>query len=187
VTLAVLTCATLPFYLLGAGVLHARGQIPGGLEMVRVLSGLFTQTLGSWSLWLFGGAAFFILWSSAISGYGGTARLLPDFLVEFGWLERSRLSARRAWIRGWGAVAPLAGCAFYLTVQDPVLLLLIGALAGALLLPIQSGSTLWLQQRHLEESLRGSAPTRLMLWLTFLFQLAMAALVLRFVLPWGQA
>ena len=33
-TLLILTCATLPFDLLGAGVLHARGQSPQGLEMV---------------------------------------------------------------------------------------------------------------------------------------------------------
>jgi len=185
VTLAVLTCATLPFYLLGAGVLHAGGKIPQGLEMVHVLSGMFTQTLGNWSLWLFGGAAFFILWSSVLSGYGGTARLLPDFLVEFGLLHRERLSARKAWIRGWGTAAPLAGCVFYLTARDPLVLLLIGAVAGAVLLPIQSGSTLWLQRNHLEAPLRASTGARLALWLTFLFQAAMVVLVVRYALPWG--
>lgn len=186
-TLAVLTCATVPFYLLGAGVLHAGGQSPQGLDMVRVLSGMFTETLGGWSLWLFGGAAFCILFSSVVSGYGGTARLLPDYLVEFGWLGRDRLQARRAWIRAWGTLAPLAGCGFYLLALDPMALLLIGALAGTLLLPVQSGATIWLHKHRLDARLRPSAKARLALWLTFLFQLAMAALVVRYVLPWGQA
>ena len=184
VTLAVLTCATLPFYLLGAGVLHGGGERPEGLDMVRVLSGMFTETLGGWSLWLFGGAAFFILFSSVVSGYGGTARLLPDYLVEFGWLRRDRISARRAWIRAWGTLAPLAGCGFYLLALDPLVLLLIGALAGAVLLPVQSGATLWLQKHCMDERLRASAKVRFALWITFLFQLAMAVLVVRYAVPW---
>jgi len=110
---------------------------------------------------------------------------LPDFLVEFGLMHRERLSARKAWIRGWGTAAPLAGCVFYLTARDPLVLLLIGAVAGAVLLPIQSGSTLWLQRHHLEAPLRASTGARLALWLTFLFQAAMVVLVVRYVLPWG--
>ena len=146
---------------------------------------MFTETLGNWSLWLFGGAAFFILYSSVISGYGGTARLLPDYLVEVGLLGRSRLTTRRAWIRAWGTLAPLSGCIFYLFALDPLTLLLIGALAGTVLLPVQSGATLWLQKHCLDARLRPSAKARFALWLTFLFQLAMAVLVIRYVPPWG--
>jgi hypothetical protein len=186
-TLLILTCATLPFYLLGAGVLHASGQSPQGLDLIRVLSGMFTQTLGAWSLWLFGGAAFCVLISSAISGFGGTARFLPDFLIEFGLLDRARLRTRRAWIRAYGTLAPLAGCAIYLLALDPLGLLLIGALAGAVLLPIQSGATLWLQKHHMDARLRASRKVRVALWLTFLFQLAMAVLVVLYVFPWGEA
>jgi len=183
ITLLILTCATLPFYLLGAGVLHATGQSPEGLDLVRVLSGMFTQTLGNWSLWLFGGAAFCVLISSAISGFGGTARFLPDFLIEFGLLDRARLKARRTWIRAYGTLAPMAGCAIYLLALDPLGLLLVGALAGTVLLPVQSGSTLWLQNNRMEVRLRASRNVRHALWVTFLFQLAMAVLVIRYALP----
>ena len=184
VTLVILTCATLPFYLLGAGVLHAGGHQPQGLDTVRLLSQMFTQTLGNWSLWLFGGAAFCILFSSVVAGFGSTARLLPDFLVEFGWLARSNLGARRAWIRAFGALAPVASCGGYLLVNNPLTLLSIGALAGAVLLPVQSGSTLWLQHRRLDSGLRPSSLARKALILTFLFQLLLAALVVRYAIPW---
>jgi hypothetical protein len=148
--------------------------------MVRLLSHMFTQTLGNWSVWLFGGAAFCILFSSVVAGFGGTARLLPDFLVEFGWLERSNLGARRAWIRAYGTAAPVASLGIHLLVNNPLVLLSIGALAGALLLPIQSGSTLWLQKRHLEAQLRPSAAASLALLLTCLFQVVLAGLVIRY-------
>lgn len=91
---------------LGVGVLHASGQQPQGLETVEVLSAMFTNTFGGWSLWLVGGAA---------------------------------------------------------------------------LLPVQSGATIWLQRRRMDARVRPSAAAHVLLWLTFLFQLSMAALVAWFI------
>ena len=174
VTLALLTCATLPFYLLGAGVLHATGQQPQGLETVQVLSAMFTQTLGGWSLALFGSAAFCILFSSVVAGFGGISRFAPDYLIEFGYLDRARLQERIRWIRACGGVLPIASMLFYLFLPSPVALLTIGALMGALLLPMQSGATLWLQRRRLDARVRPSAAAQVFLWLTFVFQVLMA-------------
>jgi Mn2+/Fe2+ NRAMP family transporter len=181
ITLAILTCATLPFFLLGAGVLHAAGQQPQGLDTVQVLSAMFTNTLGGWSLWLFGGAAFCILSSSVIAGFGGISRFAPDYLVEFGFLGRSDLATRMRWIRGCGGLLPIVSAIGYLVMPSPVALLTIGALMGATLLPVQSGATIWLQRRRMDARVRPSATARALLWLTFLFQLAMAALVAWFV------
>lgn len=181
ITLAILTCATLPFYLLGAGVLHAAGRQPQGLDTVVVLSAMFTDTLGGWSLWLFGGAAFCILWSSVIAGFGGISRFAPDYLVEFGWLGREDLAGRRRWIRGCGALLPLASAAAYLVLPSPVLLLTIGALMAAAMLPLQGGATIWLQRHHMDARVRHGAPAHALLWLTFLFQLGMAALAAWFI------
>jgi manganese transport protein len=175
-TLLILTAATVPFYLLGAGVLHASGLQPQGLDTVRVLSGAFTETLGAGSLWLFAVAAFCILYSSVIAGFGGISRFLPDCLVEFGWLDRADLANRKRWTRIFGAVLPLASGVVYLAFPDPVALLTIGALMGAALLPVQSGATIWLQRR-LDARLRPGAAARALLWCTFLFQAGMAALL----------
>jgi Mn2+/Fe2+ NRAMP family transporter len=180
ITLAILTCATVPFYLLGAGVLHTSGQNPQGLGTISALSEMFTQTLGSGSLWLFGGTAFCVLFSSAVAGFGGSARMLPDFLIEFGLLDRTHLHARRAWIRGFGTLAPVVGLGAYLLARDPLVLLSIGALAGALLLPVQSGATLWLQARRLDATVRPAPVTRRALWVTFVFQAVLAVLVIRY-------
>lgn len=177
VTLAILTCATLPFYLLGAGVLHATGGHPQGLETLRALSTMFTQTLGGWSLWLFGIAAFCILYSSVVGGFGGISRFAPDYLIEFGYLDRASLRTRIKWIRGCGGVLPIASAILYFVFPSPVALLTVGALMAALLLPVQSGATIWLQRRLMDARVRPSAAARCFLWLTFLFQVSMAVLV----------
>ncbi|MFP6641265.1 MAG: Nramp family divalent metal transporter, partial [Myxococcota bacterium] len=73
-TLLIVICATIPFYILGAGVLHAAGRMPEGLNVVSVLSGMFTDTLGPWAYWLFVIGAFSILFSTAIAGVAGGSR-----------------------------------------------------------------------------------------------------------------
>ena len=73
-TLILLTCATIPFYFLGAGILNDLGQQPDGLETISVLSNIYTETLGDWAFWLFMVGAFVILFSTCISGLGGGSR-----------------------------------------------------------------------------------------------------------------
>jgi manganese transport protein len=179
--LLILTCATLPFYVLGAGVLHAIGARPNGLETISALSNMFTHTLGNWAVWLFGIGAFFILLSTALSAIAAGGRLLPDYIIELGFFDRVHVTLRRSLTRGYVVVVPLIAFAIYLTVQNPVLLVTIGGLIGASLLPIQSGATLWLQARHMDPRMRPGSGVRAALWTTLIFQLAMAWLVVRYV------
>jgi hypothetical protein len=148
-TVAIPTCATVPFCILGAGILHPLGARPEGLDSVRALSGMFTATLGACSLWVFGVGAFFILFSTMLSAVGAGARFIPDYAVG---------------------------------VPQPILLVTIGAVTQALLLPVQSGATLWLQRHHLDPRVRPSRFGRLVLGATFGFQLAMATLLIRFTI-----
>ncbi|MDP7575509.1 MAG: Nramp family divalent metal transporter, partial [Pseudomonadales bacterium] len=180
-TLIILTCATLPFYLLGAGVLNVLGKTPDGLETISMLSGMFTETLGTWALWVFGTGAFFILFSTTLSGIGAGARFIPDYLIELGFFPRANLKTRAAWIRGYISIMPIVGSMLYVGVQNPVLLVTIGGLVGALMLPIQSGGTLWLQRNNMDQRLTPHPFVRGAIWLIFLFQLVMAGLVIRYV------
>ena len=84
ITLIILTLATIPFYILGAGVLNAFGVQPSGTETIVVLSQMFTEILGPWSLWVFAVGAFCILFSSCIAGFAGGGRYIPDYLMELG-------------------------------------------------------------------------------------------------------
>ena len=180
VTLIILTCATLPFYLLGAGVLHRNGLTPEGLETINVLSDMFTRTLGGWSLWVFGLGAFFILFSTALSGIGAGGRFIPEYLIEMGYLNRQNVKRER-WIRGYVLVIPPLAFLLYLFYQSPLALVTFAAVVGAMMLPIQSGITLWLQHRHLDPRVQPGSLARLLLVSVFIFQCTMAVAVIRFV------
>ena len=74
---------------------------------------MYTETLGSWSLWVFALGAFFILYSSTVSAVAAQSRVLPDYFIEFGFLSRDRVD-RRKQITKWWILAPIAG--FFIAV-----------------------------------------------------------------------
>ena len=176
-TLIILTCATLPFYFLGAGVLHTSGLRPEGLQTIEVLSNMFTGTLGEWSLVLFAVGAFFILFSTTLSGVGAGGRVFPDYVIEFGFIPRTKIRRKR-WTIGYVIIIPLLALALYMFYERPIALIMIGAFFAAITLPIQSGATLYLQSKHMDQRIRPRPLTRFALWLTFIFQLLMAAFVI---------
>ncbi|MFT7654395.1 MAG: manganese transport protein [Limisphaerales bacterium] len=181
ITLAILTLATIPFYILGAGVLHAVGAQPSGTETIVVLSSMFTQTLGEWSLWIFAVGAFCILFSSSIAGVAGGGRYIPDYLMELGFLDRDRVDVRYKIIRGYGMLVPFVGLALYAGFQRPVLMVTIAASMAAIMLPVQSGMTLYLQKRRLPVAVQPGRLARGFLQVTFVFHLMMALAVIWFV------
>lgn len=181
ITLGILTLATIPFYILGAGVLHAVGAQPSGTETIVVLSRMFTQTLGEWSLWLFAIGAFCILYSSSVAAVAGGGRYIPDYLMELGFLKRDRLDVRYGIIRWYGIIGPFVGLSLYAGFQRPVLMVTIAASMAAVMLPVQSGMTLYLQKHRLPEAVQPGKLARGFLQFTFVFQAIMAGAVVWFV------
>ncbi len=180
-TLIILTFATVPFFILGAGVLFEMGAKPEGIDTVKVLSGMFTETLGGWSLWVFALGAFFILFSTTISGVGAGGRVFPDYAIEFGFANRQTIR-RATWTRIYVIAIPLFAYTLYmLSAQRPILLIQISATFAAITLPIQSGATLFLQKRHMDPRVRPGKTMHVALWATFIFQLCMTIFVLGFL------
>jgi Mn2+/Fe2+ NRAMP family transporter len=182
ITLVLLTCATIPFYFLGAGILHQLGEVPSGHQTIVILSQMFTETMGPWSLWIFAVGAFCILFSSCIAGVAAGGRYIPDYLIELGFLPRHRIDVRRSIIRYYGMTVPFIALLLYAGFQQPVLMISIAACFGALMLPIQCGITIYLQTKRLPKALLPGKFTQLFLWLTFIFQTGMAGLVVYFVI-----
>jgi manganese transport protein len=180
-TLIILTFATVPFFILGAGVLFESGAKPEGIDTVRVLSGMFTETLGGWSVWVFALGAFFILFSTTISGVGAGGRVFPDYAIEFGFANRQTIR-RQLWTRVYVIAIPVLAYVLYMvSAQRPILLIQISATFAAITLPIQSGATLFLQKRHMDPRVRPGKPMHIALWATFIFQLCMTIFVLGFL------
>jgi manganese transport protein len=179
-TLLILTAASIPFYFLGAGVLHALGEQPEGSAMIRTLSSMYTSTLGPWSLWLFGIGAFCILYSTTVTAIAARARYLPDYLIELGFTQRHRIDLRRAIIRWYCLIVPFIGLGLYAGFQRPVLMVTIAACYAAVMLPIQSAVTIYLQAKRLPVQVQPKWPARYFLRLVFIAQLALAGAVIYF-------
>jgi Mn2+/Fe2+ NRAMP family transporter len=182
ITLVLLTCATIPFYFLGAGVLHTLGETPQGNDTVTALSNMFTETLGGWSLWLFAVGAFSILYSSSVAGVAAGARYIPDYLIELGFLSRKRVSTRIAIIRWYGIIVPFIGFGLYAGFQRPVLMVTIAACYAAMMLPLQSGITIYLQHKRLPADVQPKWLAKYFLRLIFFVQLMLSFAVVYFTI-----
>ncbi len=78
VALVVYTFATVAFFLLGATILHRADKAPEGLEMVRTLSSMYTQTFGPWVFYIFAVGAFVVLYSTFFVGLATFSLLVAD-------------------------------------------------------------------------------------------------------------
>ncbi len=166
VSLIFYTFPTIAFYLLGAGILPAVGVVPQGTDMVRMLSSMFTEILGGWSFYLFMLGAFAVLYSTVFAGSGAMARGTADLLANMGVFDkrdyRSRLRAIRILI-GFFLFVPAL---FFVFVREPVLMVKIGGIAQASMLPIIAISTIYLRYRHVPKAVLPKGWITFALWVT---------------------
>ena len=166
VSLIFYTFPTIAFYLLGAGILPAVGVVPKGTEMVGMLSSMFTEILGGWSFYLFMLGAFAVLYSTVFAGSGAMARGTADLLANMGMFDkrdyRGRLRAIRILI-GFFLFVPAL---LFMFVREPVLMVKIGGIAQASMLPIIAMSTIYLRYRHVPKAVLPKGWITLMLWVT---------------------
>ena len=77
-SMLIYTTTTAAFYLLGAAVLHKRGQIPEDSQIIAVLSGIYTETLGPGAMGLFLAAAVTVLFSTLFVACASSTRMFTD-------------------------------------------------------------------------------------------------------------
>lgn len=177
-TLLLLTCATIPFYMLGAGVLFRLGQKPNGLETLSVLSNMYTTTLGEWAFWLFLIGAFFVLFSTAVSGLGANVRIFADAMAVIGLIERNDFKTRMKILRIWAVVTPILTASAYFYFQNPVWMLTIGQIFKAIKFPLIAGGVIYLRYNHLDPRVAPSWKADSLLWLCFAIMIALASYIL---------
>ena len=174
-TLGVLTCATVPFYMLGAGVLNHTGTVPNGLETISILSGVYTQTLGEWASWLFLLGAFFVLFSTVVSGLGGTTRMVADALGVLGVIDPRNYRTRLRVMRICAVVSPTIMAMCYFFIENPVLMLTISGTIAAMMMPIVAGNTIYLRYTHINSHIKPTWRADSILWICFLIMVALAS------------
>lgn len=165
VSMLIYTAATVAFYLLGAGVLHGMGIVPAATDMIPVLSNLYTQTLGGWTLWLFYLGAVATLYGTIFAATAAHSRLFADMCRLMGLFaaddQEQRLRFRNRFIVVLATVPVL----FFWTLQSPVVMVMLGGIAQSMMLPIVGIGAIFLRHRRLPSDIAPSAATTAALWL----------------------
>lgn len=176
-SMLVYTIATVAFYLLGAGILHAMGQVPKGADMIPVLSNIYTQTLGGWAQYLFYIGAIIILFGTIVAATAGHARMCSDLMRIMGVFSHDDLRARNRWRDIFVVILTVIPvCMFWIFGQAPVQMVTWGGMAQAAMLPIISCATLYLYYKYMRNTLAASSWMVALLWVAAIF-------IVGFVIP----
>ena len=163
-SLVIYTLATVAFYLLGAGVLHRIGVVPAERDTVRVLSQIYTQTLGDWALWLFYAGAVVTLYGTIFASTAAHSRLFADAIRIGGAFMRDDARSRRRWRNRFLIALSVIPAVFYWFLESPVQMVLAGGLAQSALLPLIGLAAMHLRHARLPTDIGPSMGTTIMLW-----------------------
>jgi manganese transport protein len=164
-SLVVYTLATVAFYLLGAGVLHSMGVVPASRDTVRVLSQIYTQTLGGWALWVFYVGVVVTLYGTIFAATAAHARLFADAVRIMGFYPREDAASRRRWRDRFIVVLAVMPALFYWFFESPVRMVVAGGVAQALMLPLIGIAVTYLRHTSVPAEIRPSAAITVLLWL----------------------
>ncbi|HET6962320.1 MAG TPA: Nramp family divalent metal transporter [Terriglobia bacterium] len=164
VSMFIYTIATIAFYLLGAGILHGMGKVPAAKDMISVLSNIYTQTLGAWSLWIFYLGAIATLYGTIFAATAANSRVYADMFRLMGFFDHTDYAARVRYRRGFVLFLTIFPVCLFMLVQSPVKMVVAGGVVQALMLPVIGIGTLYLRHRHLPTEVRPSTWITVTLW-----------------------
>ena len=174
-SMVVFTVATVAFYFLGAAVLHPQRLDPKGPEMIPTLSLMYLQPLESTPMaWLrpftrigFLLGAWAVLFKTLYVATAANSRMTADFLHRAGVWRPSGQAARERMVRVFCVVYPAGALVLYYAFREPQLLITIGGIAQALLLPFIAGATIYLRRRDSDPRVGPSPLSDLLVWIAF--------------------
>jgi len=134
VAMLIYTTVTAAFYLLGAAILHDRGVIPEGNQLIETVALIYTESLGPGvrNMYLIG--AFFVLFSSLIASLAAWTRMYSDISGQLSWIDFSNVKQRSIVIAWLAWLFPTAWTLTYLYIELPVVMILFGGAVGSVML-----------------------------------------------------
>ncbi|MEM6632907.1 MAG: Nramp family divalent metal transporter [Bacteroidota bacterium] len=165
-SMVVYTLVTAAFYLLGAAVLHSRGEIPEGYDMVRTLSNMYTETLGPWANSLFLIGAVLVLFSTLFTALSAWTRLFTDAFGHMGLINFWNLAERKRSLIILSWIFPLLWGAIFLFLKLPVLMVIIGGVLTSILLVIIVYVAIYFRYKRLPMSLKPSTGYDVIFWVS---------------------
>lgn len=157
VAMIIYTLVTAAFYLLGAAILHNRGAVPQGNQLIETVALIYTESLGAGVRDMYLVGAFFVLYSSLFASLAAWTRMYSDLFGQLAWidfsnvLQRARIIAILAW------VFPTAWALTYLFIELPVVMILFGGAVGSVMLFLIVFAALHMKYTRVSE-VRASGP-----------------------------
>ncbi|MGI9544767.1 MAG: Nramp family divalent metal transporter [Cyclobacteriaceae bacterium] len=164
--MVVYTLVTAAFYLLGAAVLHAQGNVPQGYEMVETLSAMYTESLGPQARTLFLAGACVVLFSTLFAALAAWTRQFSDIFGQIGWINFYDLSDRKKTIAWLAWAFPLLWAAMFVFIKLPVLMVLIGGVITSVILFIVIFAVVNFRYKRLNKSFIPTLKYDVILWLS---------------------
>jgi len=134
VAMVIYTLVTAAFYLLGAAVLNAMGEVPEGYAMLETLSSIFTASMGPEMYWVFMAGSFFILFSTLFASLAAWVRMFTDIFGKFGWIDFNSVKERKMALAISAWAIPFLWALLFVFIKMPVLMVLTGGIVGSFIL-----------------------------------------------------
>jgi hypothetical protein len=158
------TVATISFYLLGAAVLHGKGVRVTDEELIASLSHMYRASFGPIGLWFFVLGAFSVLYSTVFVSTASNGRLCIDLLRLLRRGGPAIVTGGQWQVRVASTLLPVVYLTLYLFVKRPLSLVLVGAVAQAVMLPLLCGAALYFHHHRCDPQLRSSRCWTVLLW-----------------------
>lgn len=171
------TLVTASFYLLGAAVLHSRGEVPSGYALIDMLSTIYTESFGTWGRSMFLCGAFVVLFSSLFAALAAWVRMYVDAFGQLGWMNFRDVESRRRVMTVLACLLPASWAAAFLFVEQPVIMVIAGGVATALILLLVVYAAVYFRYWQTLPALRPSRLYDLALWISTLSIVSLAVFV----------
>ncbi len=135
-SMIVYTVVTAAFFLLGASILHQRGEIPEGYRMIETISRIYTDSVGPAAKDIFLTGSFVVLFSTLFAALAIRTRVFSDLFGVLRWIDFTNMKVRLRTIRWLAVVFPVLWTIAFLLIKLPVLMVTIGGIATFIMLLI---------------------------------------------------
>lgn len=168
IAMIVYTIVTAAFYLLGAAVLHAQGNIPAGDQMVESLSAMYTEAVGPEvkPFFLFG--AFVVLFSTLFAALAAWTRQWADIFGTIGLIRFHEMAERKKAIAILAWVIPMLWALMYVFIRLPKIMVISGGIVGSLLLFLVVYAVYHFRYKRLHPDFKPRLSYDILLWISIL-------------------
>ena len=141
------------------------GLLPEKSDMVRTLGMMYVPVFGEWAQWIFLFGAFAVLFSTFFVGNASKARVVADALNVFG-VKESNEQSNEFWKKFFCVLLPSLCVIIYASFKSPAVLVLLGGLFNAFMLPIMAICALYFRYKCSDDRVKPGKFWDVFLWIS---------------------